>query len=245
MRAAILLIHICAGTVGLCSGALAMIFRKGSFRHRWVGNVFFISMIVMSLAGAGLSAIKGEVINVLVGSLTFYLVITGWLTGRLRNMNTRKFDLACLVLGISLVTGFLYFGWRAFESTGVHEDPPSAFFQFGFVALLAVVGDTRILFFGALPANQRLARHLWRMCFSLFIAALSLFVGQSQVFPAVLRSSQVLVLPPLLSIILMIYWIIRVLRQRGRSSLNRRNEVLQNTDPMGSIARVHGNIKKH
>ncbi len=56
----------------------------------------------------------------------------------------------------------------------------------------------------------RVARHLWRMCFALFIAAGSLFLGQQKVFPASWRGSPILRAPPLLTLILMVFWIVRV-----------------------------------
>ena len=47
MRAPVLVIHICAGTLGLLSGAAAMALRKGSRRHGAAGNVFVVAMLVM------------------------------------------------------------------------------------------------------------------------------------------------------------------------------------------------------
>jgi hypothetical protein len=41
--------------------------------------------------------------------------------------------------------------------------------------ILAAAGDVRVLRFGLPRGGPRLARHLWRMCFALFIAAGSFF----------------------------------------------------------------------
>ena len=51
------LFPICAGILGLLSGAVAMSFRKGSRRHRVAGNVFFISMLSLGASGAYLALI--------------------------------------------------------------------------------------------------------------------------------------------------------------------------------------------
>jgi uncharacterized membrane protein len=48
------------------------------------------------------------------------------------------------------------------------------------------------------------------MCFGLFIATGSFFLGQQQVFPAFLRGSIFLTVLALLPFPLMIYWLIRV-----------------------------------
>ena len=71
MRLPVLVIHICAGLVGLLSGAAAMSFRKGSRRHGLAGNLFFIAMLVMGSSAAYLG-------NVFGGLFACYMVTTGW-----------------------------------------------------------------------------------------------------------------------------------------------------------------------
>jgi hypothetical protein len=48
------------------------------------------------------------------------------------------------------------------------------------------------------------------MCYGLFIATGSFFLGQQQVFPAFLRGSIFLTVLALLPFLLMIYWLFRV-----------------------------------
>jgi hypothetical protein len=48
------------------------------------------------------------------------------------------------------------------------------------------------------------------MCFGLFFATLSFFLGQQQVFPAFLRDSMFLTILAFLPLPVMIYWLIRV-----------------------------------
>src|SRR5437763_12880642 len=84
------------------------------------------------------------------------------------------------------------------------------FFFLGSVALLAAVGDTRMLARGGVFGTKRIVRHLWRMCFSFFIATGSFFIGQPQVFPAFIRRTNLLFIPGILPLALMIFWLIRV-----------------------------------
>jgi len=84
------------------------------------------------------------------------------------------------------------------------------FFFLGSVALLSAARDVRMLVRGGLFGVHRIARHLWRMCFGLFIASGSLFLGQQQVFPALLRKTNVLFIPAILPLILMIFWLVRI-----------------------------------
>jgi hypothetical protein len=78
------------------------------------------------------------------------------------------------------------------------------------VLTLAAVEDIRMLARGGISGRQRITRHLWRMCFGLFIATGSFFLGQQQVFPAFLRGSIFLTVLALLPFPVMIYWLIRV-----------------------------------
>jgi hypothetical protein len=83
-------------------------------------------------------------------------------------------------------------------------------FFLGVVLLLAAAGDMRMLARGGISGKPRITRHLWRMCFGLFFATLSFFLGQQQVFPAFLRGSIFLTVLAFLPLPVMIYWLIRV-----------------------------------
>ena len=205
MRSPILIIHICAGVVGVLSGAAAMSFRKGSRPHRVGGNLFFVAMLVMRSTAAYLG-------NVVGGLFACYLVATAWLTARRQEGETSIFDWAAflfaLALGAVLVThGVRLATGRVAPQPGV---PVGMIFFLGSVALLAAAGDLRLLVRGGVFGRQRIVRHLWRMCFSFFIATGSFFIGQPQVFPAFIRRTNLLFIPGILPLVLMIFWLIRV-----------------------------------
>jgi hypothetical protein len=208
----LLTFHICAGTVGLLSGAAAMFFRKGSHRHRVTGNVFVISMLCLSVSGAYLGFMKHQTLNGLMGVLTFYLVATAWLTARRRDGETGIVDWGALLVPLAVGASLVTYGVAAANSqTGSKGGfPAAAYFIFGSVALLLAAGDIRMLVRGGVSGVQRVTRHLWRMSFALFIAAGSLFMGQQQVFPALLRKTNVLFILGILPLILMIFWLFRV-----------------------------------
>ena len=92
--------------------------------------------------------------------------------------------------------------------------------------VLASVGDVRMLRSGRLLGASRLARHLWRMSFALFIAALSFLAGQAKVIPEPIRIPALLALPVLAVLATMLYWLWRVrIRRtfRGIAGLRRRH----------------------
>jgi hypothetical protein len=208
----ILVLHICAGISGLLSGAAAMSFRKGSRRHRVTGNVFSVSMFVLSASGAYLGFMKHQTLNGLMGVLTFYLVATAWSTARRKDGEPGVFDWGALMVALAVGASLVIYGLAAANSqTGLKDGyPAAAYFIFGSVALLFAAGDVRILVRGGVSGAQRIARHVGRMCFALFIAAGSFFLGQQQVFPALLRKTNVLFLPSILPLILMMFWLFRV-----------------------------------
>jgi hypothetical protein len=90
--------------------------------------------------------------------------------------------------------------------------------------------------------TQRLARHLWRMCFGLFIATGSLFLGQQQVFPDWLRGSNMLLIPALLPLGLLIFWLVRVrfTNAHRKISMPRERDVysLRTKPPLNRISPV-------
>jgi len=84
MRSPLLLLHIIAGTLGMISGFVAVSLLKGSRRHGLAGTVFVVSMLCLAASGVYLAIMKSQPGNVLGGTLTFYLVVTAWLTARRR-----------------------------------------------------------------------------------------------------------------------------------------------------------------
>jgi hypothetical protein len=208
----LLLFHIGGGIAGLLSGAVAMSFRKGSRPHRVAGNVFFVSMLGMSAAGAYLAFRESELNNVFGGLLTFYLVATSWVTARRRERGTGAFDLGALLVASTLGAFILTYGIEAATSpTGLKEGLPAGpYFFLGSVALISAAGDARMFLRGGISGTPRLVRHLWRMCFAWFIASGSLFLARPQIFPALMRTTHTLVLLGILPLLLMIFWLVRV-----------------------------------
>jgi hypothetical protein len=212
MRSPLLLLHIIAGTLGMLSGFVAVLLLKGSRRHGLAGNVFVIAMLCLSASGVYLAIMKSQPGNILGGTLTFYLVATAWLTARRRDGEPGIFDWGALLVILAVGVVQVTYGLEAAMSqTGLkYGYPPWPYFFMGSVALLAAAGDVRMLVRRGISGTQRIARHLWRMCFALFIAAASIFLARQQIFPALLQKAGVLILLSFLPLVLMIFWLIRV-----------------------------------
>jgi uncharacterized membrane protein len=209
------LLHIIAGLSAFISGAGALYVMKGGKLHRKSGMIFVFTMLFMSASGAVLAIIKPDRISIIAGLLTFYLVTTALLTVRRPVQGFNWTDATAALFGLTTgVIGFT-FGFNALNSASGKLDslPPHPAFLFGTIALLAVLGDVRMMR-RSIQGKRRIARHLWRMCFALWIAASSFFLGQAQVFPEPLRKFPLLVIPPLSVLIIMIYWLVRMLYRK-------------------------------
>ena len=221
----ILMAHIFAGTLGLLAGTAAMCFRKGSPSHVLAGKIFVASMLTMGVLAVYLAIVRHQPNNIGGGILTVYLIGTGWLTARRRDGETSHFD--WVVLLIPLTLGILTWmnGLKVVLSGASSQDgvPVGMTFFMGSVMLLAAAGDVRMLVRGGVFGTRRIARHLWRMCFGLFIAAGSFFMGPSNrplrllsavgigqyLSPAIFGTPLYLILT-ILPLVLLIFWLVRV-----------------------------------
>ncbi len=211
MYTPILALHICAGTIGLLSGALAVSFRKGSGRHAIAGRAFVISMLSLGASAMVLAIMKREVGNFIGGILTIYLVTTAWLTARRQDGETGIFDWAAILIPLGVGISSLALGIQKLSNPAASTDgvPAGMNFFMGTVVLLAAAGDLRMILRG-LSRTQRIARHLWRMCFGLFFATGSIFIARPHLFPAWLSTTHILMFLGVLPLFLMIFWLIRV-----------------------------------
>ena len=210
-------IHIVCGSLGLLSGFVALYTAKGGGVHRKSGRLFVYVMLVMALAGLTLAVVLGTApeLNVPAAVLTSYLVVTALTTVRPPAAGARLLHLAAMVVGLIVGLTALTLGFEAVANGGKRNGLPAfPFFMFGVVGLLGAIGDLRVWRQGARRGTARLARHLWRMSFALFIAALSFFIGQAKVIPKPIRIYPLLALPVLAVLVTMVYWLWRV-RIRG------------------------------
>lgn len=205
--------HIIAGVLTLVCGAAAMSFAKGSPMHRRAGNVFFVSMLVLSSFGVVLSLIKTPNMgNIMGGTMAFYLVVTAWATVIRQPGRTGRFELFAALGGSIIAAGASTFGVLALrDPRGLFNGyPPVMYFIFAGVALLATALDFRMIARGGLAGVARTTRHLWRMSLAFFMATGSFFFGQPTFVPEVLRETGLYIVAGLLPLGLLIYWMIRV-----------------------------------
>jgi len=204
-------VHVAGGAIGILSGFAAATVPKGGQVHRIVGRVFVVSMLTMGLSGAFIAAVSWVPTSVAMGTFASYLVLTGVLTLLPATTWNRRMTMSLAIVAVALATTLCLFGILALKSTtGVLDGLPAPMaFLFAIVALLAGMSDVRVARSPAPTGRRRLARHLWRMNFALFIAAASFFLGQAHVLPHMLRTPWVLAPPVLFPVLAMVYWLWR------------------------------------
>jgi uncharacterized membrane protein len=208
------ILHILAGSLSLVFGYVALFSVKGGSVHRRSGMVFVYAMLTMAVFGTLMSMVRGvaPAINIPAGLLTSYLVITALTTLKPPERGARWLHVGLMLMALTVGLADASFAVEAIANGGKRSDgmPAFPFVMFGAVGMVGAAGDFRVLRSGALKGSRRIARHLWRMCFALFIAALSFFIGQARVIPEPIRIPGLLALPVVAVLVAMIYWLWRV-----------------------------------
>jgi len=201
------LVHVGAAGIGLIAGGIAVSIRKGSGAHKRLGYVFVATMIIMAIPAGLVSYQAGRPFDVLSSLLTCYFVLSGMLAFR---PNQKKATTALMCLGVLCVTGYLAveIGSKLFDVRGT-DAPIGAGYVFATILALAVRGDVKQLT-QPLSGRQATVRHLWRMCFGLFMATANLFGVRPHLFPEWMQSSGLLVLLAIAPLLVMAYWRVRL-----------------------------------
>lgn len=220
MTPAILFLHIAGGSLAIVAGYAALFAPKGGLLHRRAGMLFVCAMIAMGAGAMIIGLMRGKP-TWMGGPFVFYLVVTAMLTVRRGPATSRRGDIALTMLAAIMAAVSVDFsigvlsGPRAPTVPGQVPPvfPAVASLLNAFVLALCIAGDVRILRTGPLAGTKRLARHLWRMCFAMYTATASFFLGQVNSIPEPLRVGPVLSVFAFLPLLAMFYWLWRVRRR--------------------------------
>ena len=213
-----LAVHFAAGLVAIVTGTIALAVAKGGRLHKQSGLVFTWAMVGLGLTAAGIGTYENRPGQVFGGLLAAYLVFSAMTTVKPLPGIGQRFNVALMVLAFAYGVASLYGGVHEWLDPTVQVIgrprvvPPMVV---GTVMLLAAIGDLRAIRSGGLRGSRRLARHLWRMCFGLFVATGSFFLGQMKFIPEPVRIVPLLLVLAFAPILFLFYWMWRV-RVRGR-----------------------------
>jgi uncharacterized membrane protein len=223
-----MLVHVVAGSLAVLAGALALLTKKGAKSHRQFGKVFLLSMIVMAIEGALIAYLKPMMISVLAGVFTVYLVATGFAAVKTPAGKLSQFDYFAPILALGVaIAGSVYGVLALNHSTGLKDGfSADAYFFFAILATAAFALDIRMLVRRGISGAHRIARHLWRMCFALYIAVGSLFSQGAKVFPESVQASPLLGVPENIVFLLMLLWLVKVLFFKNKSKTKAATETV-------------------
>ncbi len=213
-------VHIFGGAVAIVVGFTALFVGKGSSLHRRSGQVFVAAMVILGLSAAPLGNSAG-------GFMAVYFVVTALTTvrpvPRQLDIGLMLFALAFGLLIVADGTATLLDGKMAKDGVPV----PMVLFL-GIVMLLSSWGDYKLIRTGPLRGSPRIIRHLWRMCFSLWIAAGSFFTIRKRVetiLPEPFLDLWVRMIPVIVPLLAIVYWLWRIKYRKTFKAVRLRNAV--------------------
>ena len=222
-----LVFHVAMGVAALVGGFIAIGAGKGGSWHRRGGIVFVYTMIATGLTAAGISVYEGKSPG--GGLVTAYFVFTAWTTIRPLPRGGRRVDIG-LMLFAFVFAALGYLGaFTALGRPGNRLDgvPAGMLFFMSSVNLFAAIGDLKMIRAHGIQGSRRIARHLWRMCFGLFIAMGS-FVAQlftMKYIPDALRSLPVILVLSAGPLVVLVYWLWRIRLRHNLRGLMTRNPI--------------------
>jgi len=209
--------HFGSALIALVAGTIALIVAKGGRLHKKSGMVFTITMGAAGALAVPIAAYEGNIGSVVGGILVVYFVYTAMTAVKPMPWSGGVVDVALMRLAFAIAAVSYWYGFVAWSRPRhMLNGVPAAMRLFlATICLLAAIGDLRTIRAGGLRGPRRLARHLWRMCFALFIATGSFFIGQMKFVPAPLRITPLLIALGVAPLLVLLYWMWRVrLRRR-------------------------------
>jgi hypothetical protein len=209
--------HVAMGVIALASGLVAIVARKGGQWHKRSGLVFTVTMIATGLTAMGISIYEGKSFG--GGAFTAYFVLTAFATVRPLPGMGRRTQIVLMLLALLFAYGTYRDAFTALGSpNGYHNGAPAGMLFFlGTIMLLSAIGDFRMIRDGGIQGTRRIARHLWRMCFGLFIASGSFSAQLVKMLPPQYNSMAMVLFLGAGPLVVLLYWMWRVrLRQNIR-----------------------------
>lgn len=222
----VLAVHVATGIVALVAGFIAVAVRKGGNWHRRSGTVFVYAMITTGIMAAVVAAYEGKTLG---GLVIVYFVFTAWTAVKPLPRIGRRVDIAFMALALVIVAAEYPRAFSALGRPGNQIDgvPAAMMFFMATIILLAAIGDLRMIRAGGIQGTRRVARHLWRMSFGLYIASGSFFIGQMQFIPEPIRIFPLLLAVGVSPLVVLLYWMWRVrLKQNLRGMMTRKPAVV-------------------
>lgn len=202
-----LTLHILGGSVGLFTGTINLLRKKGDKQHKLVGRFFSYGMFMAGFSSLILSVIHPNYFLSIVGVFTIYLTATGNRYLRLKMLGKnqppafidRAISVAMLITGLI----FIAFGTKhllAENSFGI------VFIVFGSLGMRFVFTDFKNYKGEVVAKNYWLLAHIQRMTGAYIASATAFLVVNAKYSPVNLPSSVFWLLPTVVLVPLIFTW---------------------------------------
>lgn len=199
----LLIIHILAGSIGLFTGTINSIRRKGDTQHRLVGKYFFFSMIINAIAGFIMSLWHQNIFLFIIAVFSFYMTATGQRFLSLKRIDkgqsAKKIDWTLSITMLVFASFFVIYGLFLFAND---DNLGIVLLVFGFISLLMARKDIALYKGNIKNKNYWLLIHIQRMVGS-YIAALTAFLVVNNTY---LPPLMAWLMPTIIMTPLIFYW---------------------------------------
>lgn len=202
-----LTLHVIGGFVGIFTGTINLVRKKGDKNHKLIGRIFAYSMLTAGFSSFVLSILHINYFLFMIGVFTIYLVGTGYRYIYLKMLGS---DQRPIVLDWAITIGMLLAG-ILFIGIGIRHillqnGMGIVFIAFGVLGLRSVKIDFDN-YRGQLKAkNYWLIAHLQRMTGAYIAATTAFLVVNSKYSPIILPSALIWLLPTAILTPLIISW---------------------------------------
>ena len=180
-----LFIHVVAATGALISGALAIILKRNTPKHKPVGKFYFWCMTIVFITATFISVVKRHQFLFLIGIFTYYSTVIAYRALKLKNLHNgqKPHFIDWLIeaiagitfLGMVAFAVIVYFQTKSFEAIIP--------FVFGVLGTYGVYRNILKYIHGQTETMYWLKKHIGNMCGS-YIGAITAFtVNQSDHIP--------------------------------------------------------------
>jgi hypothetical protein len=222
----LLIIHATAGSIAILTGFSALSLRKSSKQHRTVGNIFVLAILFLGLTGVYIAYSRSIMLSFVNGIFLCYFVGTAWMTVKRKAGTLGRFEWVAFFVALAIFGMLVNFAIEASQSPNgkLNGFGSETFYFFAIVAFIAGIMDLKMIVNGGIKGSHRIIRHLWRMCFPMFMATAAFFLGQAKLIPEPARKIEFLAIPVVIVLLSMIYWIIRVLYSKKYQANTKHDE---------------------
>lgn len=199
----LLIIHVIAGTSALISGALAIILKRNTPKHKPVGKIYFWSMTMVFITAMIVSVAHKNQFLFLIGIFTYYSTVIAYRALKLKNLhNGQKPHVIDWI--IETIAGITFLGMILFALIAYYQSKNTEAiipFVFGFMGVLGVYNNIKKFKYGQTETMYWLKKHIGNMCGSYIGAITAFVVNQSEhipVSPLVLWLGPTVIITPII-----------------------------------------------